>query len=244
MIGALAQLGERMTGSHEVSGSIPLCSTSNKPLRYSNIVKGIFLYIREERFKMNKQYNEMAIKISQQAIIARKSILTMTTISASGHPGGSMSSIDLLLSVYNVMHHDPQNPDMDDRDRLVVSIGHISPAVYSTLGILGYVNLEEAVSHFRQFGSIFEGHIERDVPGVEWSSGNLGQGLSAAVGFAIASKIKDVDYHVYVLMGDGEQQKGQLSEARRFASKYKLSNLTAIVDYNRLQISEIGRAHV
>ena len=135
------------------------------------------------------------------------------------------------------MKHDPQNPSWPQRDKMVVSIGHISPAVYSCLGVQGYYPLEDAVVQYRQHGSIFEGHIERDVPGVEWSSGNLGQGLSAAAGFAISSRLKSIDNHTYVLMGDGEQQKGQLSEARRFAAKYKLSNLTAIVDYNQLQIS-------
>lgn len=176
-------------------------------------------------------------KISQQAKIARQAILEMTTLSGSGHPGGSMSSIDIMLCIYNTMRHDPKNPAWEERDRMVVSIGHISPAVYSTLGICGYFPLEDAISQFRLFGSIFEGHIERDVPGVEWSSGNLGQGLSAATGFAISAKIKGIKNRTYVLMGDGEQQKGQLSEARRFASKYDLRNLTAIVDYNQLQIS-------
>ncbi len=180
---------------------------------------------------------ELIDKITYQALTARQAILHMTTLSGSGHPGGSMSSIDMLLSIYNTMRHNPEYPSWEQRDRMVVSIGHISPAVYSTLGIMGYFPLEDAISQFRKYGSIFEGHIERDVPGVEWSSGNLGQGLSAACGFAIGSRIKKLGSHVYVLMGDGEQQKGQLSEARRFASKFQLDNLTAIVDYNQLQIS-------
>nr|MDK2851487.1 transketolase [Candidatus Cloacimonadota bacterium] len=135
------------------------------------------------------------------------------------------------------MKHDPQNPTWPERDRMVVSIGHISPCVYSCLGLQGYFPLEDAIIQYRQYGGLFEGHIERQVPGVEWSTGNLGQGLSAAVGFAMASRINGIDNHTYVLMGDGEQQKGQLSEARRFAAKFKLANLTAIVDYNQLQIS-------
>lgn len=179
----------------------------------------------------------MISQISSQAITARAAILTMTTLSASGHPGGSMSSIDILLSLYALANHDPDNPYKEDRDRILISNGHISPAVYSVLGLHGYFDLDDAIAHFRQTGSIFEGHIEREVPGVEWSTGNLGQGLSAACGMALASRIKDIPYHVYVLMGDGEQQKGQISEARRFATKYKLTNLTAIVDYNQLQIS-------
>jgi len=176
-------------------------------------------------------------QIAEQARQARKAILTMTTLSGSGHPGGSMSSIDILVSLYHLIRHDPKNPQLPDRDRVVISNGHISPAVYATLGLCGYFDLDEAIAQFRLAGSIFEGHIERDVPGVEWSTGNLGQGLSAGVGMALASRINKIPYSVYVLMGDGEQQKGQLSEARRFAVKYNLSNLTAIVDYNQLQIS-------
>jgi transketolase len=184
---------------------------------------------------------ELISRLQEQAIIARTAILSMTTLAGSGHPGGSMSSIDLLLTLYQFIHHHPQNPDLPDRDRVVVSNGHISPAVYSALALNGYHNLDEVISQFRLSGSIYEGHIERDVQGVEWSTGNLGQGLSAGAGFALASRINNIPYNVYVLMGDGEQQKGQISEARRFAIKYQLINLTAIVDYNELQIS--GHIH-
>ncbi|MDD4223222.1 MAG: transketolase [Candidatus Cloacimonetes bacterium] len=181
--------------------------------------------------------NETISRLQQQAAQARAAILSMTTLAASGHPGGSMSSIDILLALYSVIKHDPANPWLEDRDRIVVSNGHISPGVYAALGLSGYHDLDEAVSQFRLAGSIYEGHIEREVAGVEWSSGNLGQGLSAAAGMALASRIKNVPYRVWTLMGDGEQQKGQISEARRFAIKYGLNNLAAIVDYNRLQIS-------
>ncbi|MDY0151165.1 MAG: transketolase [Candidatus Cloacimonas sp.] len=186
---------------------------------------------------MRAATQELISTISTQAVQARRAILTMTTLSASGHPGGSMSTIDILLSLYHVINHDPENPQKADRDRVIVSNGHISPAVYSTLGIMGYFELDKAIAQFRLAGSIFEGHIEREVPGVEWSSGNLGQGLSAATGMALASRINKIPYNVYVIMGDGEQQKGQLTEARRFAAKYHLNNITAIVDYNQLQIS-------
>ncbi len=174
--------------------------------------------------------------LPQQAKQARADILQMTTLSASGHPGGSMSCIDILMTLYHMMKHDSKNPYLADRDRLVVSNGHISPGVYSALGAMGYFNIEDAISEFRLAGSIFEGHIERYVPGVEWTTGNLGQGLSAGCGFAMASKINKIEYQTFVMMGDGEQQKGQISEARRFAVKFNL-NLTAIVDYNELQIS-------
>ncbi len=192
-------------------------------------------YNKQEVNKVTK--TELIPLITQQAKTARQAILQMTTLSGSGHPGGSMSSIDMILSIYNTMHHDPKNPDWPERDRFVYSNGHISPAAYSNLGIMGYFPLDNAIAEFRKAGSIFEGHVEREAPGIEWSSGNLGQGLSAGVGFAISARIKGMDYHSYVLMGDGEQQKGQLSEARRFASKFKLTNLTAIIDYNQLQIS-------
>lgn len=174
--------------------------------------------------------------LKQQSLKAKGAILTMTTLAASGHPGGSMSSIDLLLTLYKIAKVDAKNPLWNERDRIVVSHGHISPAVYSCLGLNSFFDLEKAISEFRLAGSIFEGHIEPDVPGVEWGTGNLGQGLSAGCGFALACRQKNVDNHIYVLMGDGEQQKGQLSEARRFAVKFNLP-ITAIVDYNRLQIS-------
>lgn len=186
---------------------------------------------------INVTRSEMISKISAQAKIARAAILKMTTLAKSGHPGGSLSSIDVLLSIYNTMKHDPQAPFWDERDYMVVSIGHISPAVYSTLSLMGYFPMDESIAYFRKYGSIYEGHIEREVPGVEWTTGNLGQGLSAACGFALSAKIKGKSNRVYVHMGDGEQQKGQISEARRFAVKYALNNLTAIIDYNQLQIS-------
>jgi transketolase len=176
------------------------------------------------------------LTIQKQAAQARVNILHMTTLSGSGHPGGSMSSIDILITLYHMIKQDCRKPQMPERDRVVVSNGHISPGVYSALGTMGYFDMEDAISEFRLAGSIFEGHIERFVPGVEWTTGNLGQGLSAACGFALAGKINKLDYNTYVLMGDGEQQKGQISEARRFAVKYKLNSITAIIDYNQLQI--------
>ncbi len=174
--------------------------------------------------------------IAEQALQARINILHMTTLSASGHPGGSMSSIDILLTLYHMLNIDSSNPYMPERDRVVVSNGHISPGVYCTLARMGFFNIDDAIAEFRMAGSIFEGHVERYVPGVEWTTGNLGQGLSAGCGFALAGRINHKDYHTFVLMGDGEQQKGQISEARRFAAKYNLHKLTAIIDYNQLQI--------
>ena len=163
-------------------------------------------------------------------------ILLSTSLASSGHPGGSLSSLDLLLITYGCIKHDPAQPLLKDRDRVVMSIGHISPGVYSVLSEFGYFPEDVMLSDFRRAGSGFPGHVEHIVPGVEWGTGNLGQGLSIAVGMALAMKIKGEKSKVIVFMGDGEQQKGQLSEAIRFAAKYKLDNLIAVVDRNHLQI--------
>jgi len=175
-------------------------------------------------------------KIKDLSRIARGAILKMTSLAKSGHPGGSMSTIDFLMTLLHLINIDPEKPHMEDRDMVVFSHGHVSPAAYAAFGLMGYFPLADAISQFRLAGSIYEGHVEPDVPGIEWASGNLGQGLSAACGFALAQKLKGIDNHIFVLMGDGEQQKGQLSEARRFASKFELDNITAFCDYNKLQI--------
>ncbi|MBW6515277.1 MAG: transketolase [Candidatus Cloacimonetes bacterium] len=187
--------------------------------------------------KLSPISSDKIVSLKEKALIARAAILKATTLAGSGHPGGSMSTIDILLTLYEMLNIKPDNFQREDRDRVVVSNGHVSPGVYAALASNNFMPMEDFISQFRLCGSIFEGHIERSVPGVEWGTGNLGQGLSAGCGFALASKIKGLPYKVIVMMGDGEQQKGQLSEARRFAAKYKLDKLTAIVDYNRLQIS-------
>ncbi|MBO3839454.1 MAG: transketolase [Thermoproteota archaeon] len=176
-------------------------------------------------------------KLPELAKIARGAILKMTTLAGSGHPGGSMSSIDIYLTLLFFAKIDPSNPYWEDRDRIVISHGHTSPAIYSALALRGFFSLEDVVASFRHHYSIFEGHVERHVPGVEWSTGNLGQGLSAGVGFALAAKLLKKDFHVFVAMSDAEQAKGQVSESRRFARKYNLSNVTVIIDYNDRQIS-------
>lgn len=178
-------------------------------------------------------YEQLAVNANK----CRGNILTMTTVSGSGHPGGSMSTIDVLLTVYSTANISKENLDDLNRDRIVVSHGHISPAVYSCLALKGILQEEECLAYFRKAGSIYEGHIERSIPGVEWTTGNLGQGLSAGCGMAVAGKVAGNEFDVYVFMGDGEHEKGQITEARRFAVKYNLSNITAIIDYNKLQIS-------
>jgi transketolase len=188
-------------------------------------------------FKAARLDPSTSAALRETARKARGDILKMTTLAGSGHPGGSMSSIDLYLTLHALARIDPRAPDNPARDRIVISHGHTSPGVYAALGNLGFFPVDEAIAHFRQAGGPFEGHVERNLPGVDWSSGNLGQGLSAGCGMALASNIRGLDNQVVVFMGDGEQQKGQIAEARRFAIKYSLTRLTVVVDWNGLQIS-------
>ena len=155
----------------------------------------------------------------------------------SGHPGGTLSVMDIAAALYlNVLNHDPCDPSWPDRDRVFWSAGHKAPALYVALGRAGYFPLDEVVL-LRQLGANFEGHPNwLKVPGVEISSGSLGQGLGAAVGNALAGKLRGADYRVFAIMGDGEQQEGSIWEAAMSAGHYKLENLCAIVDVNRLQI--------
>lgn len=179
-------------------------------------------------------------QINRLAALARQcrgDILKMTTLAASGHPGGSLSSIDLYLTVYSLAAVDPGDPFARDRDRIVISHGHTSPGAFAALGRLGFFDIDVAVAHFRQTNSPFEGHVEREVPGIDWGTGNLGQGLSALLGLGIGCRLHGREVKLYGFMGDGEQQKGQIAEARRFAVKYAMHNTTVFVDYNRLQIS-------
>ncbi len=193
--------------------------------------------MKDERFPYEHLPEEEAERLKELARLVRGDILKMTTVAGSGHPGGSMSSTEIYLVVYSYARLDPSDPRNPDRDRIVVSHGHTSPGVYAVLGRLGFFPVEQAIAHFRQAGSVFEGHVERDVPGIEWSSGNLGQGLSAACGFAAAAKLRGKDYHVFCLMSDGEHTKGQIVESIRLARKLDLTNLTVVIDYNQIQIS-------
>jgi len=190
-----------------------------------------------EGFRAEVLPDDIAKRFADTARISRGDILKMTTVASSGHPGGSMSSIDVYTALYSCANVDPKRPWKKDRDRIVISHGHTSPGVYAALGRRGFFEIDEAICTFRTAGSRYEGHVERCVPGVEWSTGNLGQGLSAACGFALAGWLHQLDYQVFVVMGDGEQQKGQITEARRFAKKYALNNITVVVDLNGLQIS-------
>jgi transketolase len=171
-------------------------------------------------------------RMEETARLARGDILTMTHVAGSGHPGGSLSSLEMYLVVFSFA--DLTGPH---RDRIVVSHGHTSPGVYAALARLGHLPPDEVIAFFRSVGSPYEGHVVRGLPFIDWSTGNLGQGLSAGCGFALAAGLKKEDYHVYVLMSDGEQAKGQIAEARRFAHKYGLSKITVLVDCNGIQIS-------
>ncbi len=191
------------------------------------------------RFQKEKLEDKEIANLQELSRLCKGDILTMTTLSNSGHPGGSMSSIDIYLTVFSYANIAPDRLDDPSRDKIVVSHGHTSPGVYAAMGRLGFFDIDMAVATFRLSGSIFEGHIVRKVPGVEWGTGNLGQGLSAGCGFALADRIHKRDTYTFVLMSDGEQTKGQIAEARRFANKYKINNMTVIVDYNKIQISGI-----
>ena len=175
-------------------------------------------------------------QLQKTACNIRMGVLTGTFHAKSGHPGGSLSISDLLTYLYFAkMHVDPKNPNMEDRDRLVLSKGHCAPALYSALAERGFFDKEE-LTHLRHIGALLQGHPCIHIDGVDMSSGSLGQGISAACGMALAGKLKSAPYHVYTILGDGEIKEGQVWEAAMFAAHYGLDNLTAIVDNNGLQI--------
>lgn len=167
----------------------------------------------------------------------RKDIIEEVYLAQSGHPGGSLSCADILTVLYfNQMNINPQKPDAEGRDRFVLSKGHCSPALYATLARKGYFD-KELLKTFRKIGSNLQGHPDMNkVPGVDMTTGSLGQGLSSAVGMALASKMDSAGCRIYCLLGDGEIEEGQVWEAAMSASKNKLDNLCAILDYNHLQI--------
>lgn len=161
----------------------------------------------------------------------------MTTRAGSGHPGGSLSAADVIAALYfHHMRHDPRDPKWEDRDRFVLSKGHVCPALYAALAKSGYFPTDTLWT-LRKMGSILQGHPDMDkTPGVEASTGSLGQGLSIGVGMALAGRLDHKGYRVYVLLGDGELDEGQNWEAAMAAAHYKLDNLMALVDFNGLQL--------
>ena len=176
-------------------------------------------------------------ELTKKALEIRKGIIEAVYQAQSGHPGGSLSIADVLTVLYfNEMNIKPEEPRWEDRDRLVLSKGHCSPALYSCLANKGYFPVEN-LKTFRKIDSYLQGHPDRNkVPGVDMTTGSLGQGLSAANGMAIAGKMDNKDYRVYCILGDGEIEEGQIWEAAMTSSKYKLDNLCVIVDNNNLQI--------
>ncbi|WYP26488.1 transketolase [Alkalihalobacillus sp. FSL W8-0930] len=176
-------------------------------------------------------------ELKDKAIMMRKTAVTMVHKAQSGHPGGSLSAADIMTALYfKEMNIDPSNPNWEDRDRFVLSKGHVCPILYSALALKGYVPYE-TVYTLREYGSPFQGHPDmKKCPGVDISTGSLGQGLSCGVGMAIAAKRDKKDYRVFNLLGDGECQEGQIWEAVQTAVKYELDNLVVFVDNNRLQI--------
>ena len=176
-------------------------------------------------------------ELSKVAVEVRKSIVKSVHSAKSGHPGGSLSAADIITYLYfEEMKVDPKNPQWADRDRFVLSKGHVAPALYATLAEKGYIPKEDLLT-LRHTGSYLQGHPDmKGIPGVDMSSGSLGQGVSVAAGMATAAKLDGKDYRVYALTGDGEIQEGQIWEAAMWAGHRKLDNLVVIVDNNNLQI--------
>jgi transketolase len=183
-------------------------------------------------------HDEKLIKeLKRKALLIRKHVIQSIYRAGSGHPGGSLSIADVIACLYfHELRHDPKNPKWKDRDRLVLSKGHSCPALYAALAESGYFPVEE-LKNLRKMGHFLQGHpCMLNVPGVDMSTGSLGQGLSVGIGMALAARLDKKDYRVFVIMGDGEMDEGQIWEAASAASHYKLDNLIGILDRNGLQI--------
>ena len=182
--------------------------------------------------------DEKRIKLEKKANEIRQTIIDILEDAGSGHTAGPLGMADIFTAFYfHILNHDPKNPEWKERDRFILSNGHIVPVRYVAMAHAGYFPLEE-LKTLRKFGSRLQGHPERvKLPGLETTSGPLGSGLSQAAGMALAAKLDKKTYRIYCLMGDGEQDAGNVWEAAMFASKYKLNNLTAIIDRNNIQIN-------
>lgn len=176
------------------------------------------------------------LELKKKAIEIRKDILKMLTEAGSGHTGGSLSIVEILIALYYYkLRHDPKKPDWLMRDRFILSKGHGCPALYAVLADQGYFSKDKLLT-LRKLGSQLQGHPQKGLAGVEVSSGSLGQGLSISNGIALASRLDKLNIRVYCLMGDGETNEGQVWEAAMTSAHYKLDNVTAIIDFNKLQI--------
>ena len=175
-------------------------------------------------------------ELEKMAVIIRCDIIDMICTAAAGHPGGSLSAADVVTALYfRVMRIDPQNPDWPDRDRFILSKGHACPVWYAALAERGYFD-KSHLKTLRRMGSILQGHPDMlKTPGIDMTAGSLGHGLPAGLGMALSGKLQQKDYHVFVIIGDGESQEGSIWEASMAAPNFKLDNLTAILDYNHLQ---------
>lgn len=173
--------------------------------------------------------------LKEEAVLIRREILEACHRAGSGHPGGSLSCVEILTALYRVkMKHNPKDPRWEERDRLIISKGHASAAAYVALANFGYFPKKE-LDTYRKFGSRLQGHVHFKVPGIEFNTGSLGHGLSVANGLALGAKMLKKTFRTYCLLGDGEMQEGSVWEAAMTASHYKLDNVCAIVDYNKVQ---------
>ena len=202
----------------------------------------IMMYSNSRSFRKSKKGESTmdSVKLAQikhEAAMIRLGILDGVHAASSGHPGGSMSIADILAYLYFAeMKVDPENPKWENRDRFVLSKGHAAPALYAALACKGYFPFEE-LKTLRRVDSILQGHPDmKHIPGVDMTTGSLGQGISAAVGMALAAKVDGKDYRTYTIVGDGESEEGQVWEALMFAARHDLDNLCVIFDYNGLQI--------
>ena len=181
--------------------------------------------------------NEKRAMLTEKAKLVNRALTESTHSAGCGHPGGSLSVADIVTYLYFAeMHIDPKNPAMPDRDRFVLSKGHAAPALYAALALRGYFPVSE-LANLRRIDSFLQGHPDmKHIPGVDMSSGSLGQGISAACGMALAARLNGSGYRVYTLIGDGESEEGEVWEALMFDARYNLDNLCVVIDYNGLQI--------
>jgi len=191
----------------------------------------------EKRKSPRKVFSLSTEELKEKARIIRKHIIRMTGEAGSGHPGGSLSAADIITALFfKVLNHDPTYPKWEERDRFILSKGHAAPALYAALAEAGYFPVG-LLKTLRKLNSPLQGHPDRrKLPILEASTGSLGQGLSIGVGIALAGKLDRKNYTVFVLTGDGELDEGQVWECAMFASKYKIDNIVAIVDYNKFQL--------
>ena len=186
---------------------------------------------------MSEVTGSLITKLEAATKRLRRHIVSMTTVAGSGHPSSSLSCVEILIALYfgGCLKHDPENPTWPERDRFIMSKGHAAPAIYAALAEAGYFPISE-LNTLRKLGSPLEGHPNmRRLPGIEASTGSLGQGLSIGLGHALAARLDDLSFYVYVLLGDGETNEGQVWEAAMSAVKYKMDRLVAIVDHNKYQ---------